>query len=81
VGIGGRPAERRRDRPSTVVLCHVADDPEPLDCSPDEWVRDAARHFAAGVRLVRLEPVPRRLTEIYAEKTLAAGMAAAKAMG
>jgi hypothetical protein len=40
-------------------VVHVtADDPEPLDCTPDEWVRDAARHMAAGVTLVRLESYP-----------------------
>jgi len=45
------------DKP-TVVLCHVADDAEALHCSPDEWLRGAARFIAEGVTLVRLESIP-----------------------
>ncbi len=42
----------------TVTRCHVPNDPEPLACSPDEWVRDATRHLAAGVMPVRLDALP-----------------------
>ncbi len=42
----------------TLTRGHFPDDPEPLVCSPDEWVGDAAHHLAAGVRLVRLDAIP-----------------------
>lgn len=42
----------------TVVRCCVADPRVIVECSPDEWVRGAARHLAAGVTLVRLDAVP-----------------------
>jgi hypothetical protein len=44
--------------PDPTVVHVSADDPEPLERTPDEWVRDAARHRAAGVRRVYLDSVP-----------------------
>lgn len=44
--------------PEPTVAHVTADDPELLACSPDEWVRDAARHIVTGVTLVRLDALP-----------------------
>lgn len=42
----------------TVIHCHIEDGPEPVTFSPDEWVRDAGRYLADGVRRVVLDAIP-----------------------
>ena len=39
----------------TVDVCRVENDPDPVMCSPDEWLANAGRLQAAGVRRVVLD--------------------------